>query len=882
MSKKAKGGAPASNRAVEALYKIAEDIYDELDGGQVPKMKIPLRTKANIRFDPKHAVWKYGNLMGVRSAKKLKGALMLLRTMYVLEFIQDMIDTSKSSTLREMYYISEGWDVAKFHSQDESNLLAEDLEVITALLREDFKLRPEESGASVIGNLTLEEITRNGDRKRINCRDDVGDAGYTIPYNIEKEKVKFVDADAKFVLAMETGGMFDRLVENGFDDDGKCILVHLKGQPSRSTRRLLKRLNEEMKLPVATFSVHGDERVLVWEDGRLRPVTIGPYIDRLMERRGRVSRSVPIPHERTPLGDEDMAVPALGPDGTMTEKSRVSAVIRHESPQELFEIVTSYGYSVKVTGAHSVMVYDSYALTPRRVQELRPGDLVVASMGLPGSPQLSEIDLVEVLRGSGYRGNLKTDVRKNGKKLGVAEALAAGRTDFRVFGPRSHVGLPRRIRVGRNLAKLLGYFAAEGSSSPQRGITLSFGSHEPDVVQDALRTIHVLFPGVHVLRSRPHPYEEQLVFGGALLHHLFEAMGTGQGAHTKAVPWPVFSMPRDDQLAFLKTCIVGDGHARRGTRGSRVFVTTASRTLASDLLALMAQMGLNGSVRRRKSTPSRVAPERENKFSRNTIYDVCMYGELAQLQPFRDWLDRNSEPGVIARQKINSKYLAIPREIITEDMRALIRRFNQGRGVGRFGDVYWGCKRITYPVLERFLKHVPAGKSERLDFLWRLIRNRVALLPVKRIERIMGAGGYVYDLEVPGAQTFLGGMGPLCLHNTDGDPWSFRIHASVAYGAIKTAHISEYLATPTAEFVGITASDILNYDLPTDALTPRDIAALNAELSDPRFNDEFWRNEIQTMLQINKKAEQQALAKYGLDYVTDTYLPEKLGALGLM
>src|SRR2546426_822325 len=245
MTSKKKAGAPAPSKAVDALYAIAEEIYEELDGGQIPKMKIPLRTKANIRFDSKHAVWKYGNLMGVRSAKKLKGALMLLRTMYVLEFIRDMIRDSKSSTLREMYYISEGWDIAKFHAQEESNLLAEDLEVITQLLREDFKLRPEESGASVIGNITLEEITRGGDRKRINCRDDVGDAGYTIPYNVEKEKVKFIDADAKFILAIETGGMFDRLVENGFDDEAKCVLVHLKGQPSRSTRRLLKRLNDE-------------------------------------------------------------------------------------------------------------------------------------------------------------------------------------------------------------------------------------------------------------------------------------------------------------------------------------------------------------------------------------------------------------------------------------------------------------------------------------------------------------------------------------------------------------------------------------------------------------------------------------------------------------
>ena len=247
------GGAQGGDKAVRELYQIASQIYDQLNTGQVPKMSLPLRTKANIRFDQRAAVWKYGSLKGVRSAKKLKGALMLLRTMYVLDFIREMIAETKSSTLREMYYISEGWDLAKFHSQDESDLLAEDLEIITECLREDFRLRPEESGASVIGNVTIEEITRNGERRRINCRDDIGDAGYTIPYNVEREKVKFVDHDAKMVIAIESGGMFDRLVENGFDEDGKAILVHIKGQPSRSTRRLLKRMNEELKVPVCSF-----------------------------------------------------------------------------------------------------------------------------------------------------------------------------------------------------------------------------------------------------------------------------------------------------------------------------------------------------------------------------------------------------------------------------------------------------------------------------------------------------------------------------------------------------------------------------------------------------------------------------------------------------
>ncbi len=240
--------------AVEELYKIADDIYNQIEKGQVPSMQIPLRSKKNIQFAPRKGVWKYGNMKGVRSAKKMKGAYMLLRTMYMLEFIQEMVKNQKSSTLREMYYISEGWGNAKFGSQDESNNLAEDLEIVTACMREDFKLRPEEDGARVIGNITLEETNRKGEKKRINLRDDVGDSGYGIPYNVETDKINLLDCDAEFIIACETGGMFDRLVENGFDENYNAVILHLKGQPARSTRRFMKRLNEEMDLPLVVFT----------------------------------------------------------------------------------------------------------------------------------------------------------------------------------------------------------------------------------------------------------------------------------------------------------------------------------------------------------------------------------------------------------------------------------------------------------------------------------------------------------------------------------------------------------------------------------------------------------------------------------------------------
>jgi DNA topoisomerase-6 subunit A len=242
------------NNVLTKIDMIAEKIYNDFQETKIPYLNLPTRTKANIKFDDKLSVWKYGKNSTERNAKSLDGAYMILRTMYMADFIKEMIKVKKSSTLREMYYISEGWNLAKFNSQDESNLLAEDLEVITNCMREDFKLRPEEDGARVIGNVTIDEMTRNNTKKKIHCQDDVGDSGYSIPYNVEKEKITIKSCDADFIVAIETGGMFDRLVENGFDKSNRAVLIHLKGQPARSTRRFIKRLSTEKKLPVLVFT----------------------------------------------------------------------------------------------------------------------------------------------------------------------------------------------------------------------------------------------------------------------------------------------------------------------------------------------------------------------------------------------------------------------------------------------------------------------------------------------------------------------------------------------------------------------------------------------------------------------------------------------------
>ena len=244
----------SNEQTKEHLHRVVAEMYDKMVKGEAPTMTLPVRTKNNITFDNKLGVYKYGKRRSVRDATSLGSAKQLLRALHVVEFIEDMIDSGKSSTLREMYYISEGWGYGKFGSQNDSNNLAEDLEVITKCMREDFKLRPEEDGSRIIGNLTINELNRRGEWMRINARDDVGDSGYGVPYNVELEKLELLEHDIDFIMAIETGGMFDRLIENGFDEEYRCGLVHLKGQPARSTRRIIKRMSEEWDLPVVVFT----------------------------------------------------------------------------------------------------------------------------------------------------------------------------------------------------------------------------------------------------------------------------------------------------------------------------------------------------------------------------------------------------------------------------------------------------------------------------------------------------------------------------------------------------------------------------------------------------------------------------------------------------
>jgi len=116
---------------------------------------------------------------------------------------------------------------------------------------------------------------------------------------------------------------------------------------------------------------------------------------------------------------------------------------------------------------------------------------------------------------------------------------------------------------------------------------------------------------------------------------------------------------------------------------------------------------------------------------------------------------------------------------------------------------------------------------------------------------------------------------------TDSDPWGLHIAMVIIAGSAKSAHINRRLATPDAEWLGVTASDIQEYKLRSDELREVDYKRVDELKEDPRYkNDDRLVEELNEWERIGKKSEQQALMRYGFEYVVEDYLPAKFEEVG--
>jgi DNA topoisomerase-6 subunit A len=206
-----------------------------------------VRSLANVSWSEKRRLVELGNQKQKRYFFNVSMAKKFMQTFLVSEACKELIDSGKTTSIRDLYYVTKHTigDTKQntFEEQEESDPIIEDLEVTVDALREELHLFADPKGA-MVGPITVVDSGDTIDLRRM------GSGGWAVPSIVEENVVTFRKHEAKYVLLVEKSAVWKRFNEDKFWKRNSCIIVHGGGQPPRGVRRLVQRLHSELKLPV--------------------------------------------------------------------------------------------------------------------------------------------------------------------------------------------------------------------------------------------------------------------------------------------------------------------------------------------------------------------------------------------------------------------------------------------------------------------------------------------------------------------------------------------------------------------------------------------------------------------------------------------------------
>jgi DNA topoisomerase-6 subunit A len=239
-------------KTIELIDATAGTVRDCIERGELPAIELPVRSLANVDYDADRGYLELGEATKTRTLT-VKTVRSFAQTLRLMAASRQMVESDDFATKREAYYISKNWGDCRFDEQAESDAVMDDIEALASrhgLAREQLRFYPESHGGSVAGHLSvIDADPETGARLEIDCA-GLGSGAYSVPRSVERLGFR---TDADFILAIETGGMFQRLNNHRFWKKANCILVEMGGVPTRATRRFIRRLSDAADLPVYCF-----------------------------------------------------------------------------------------------------------------------------------------------------------------------------------------------------------------------------------------------------------------------------------------------------------------------------------------------------------------------------------------------------------------------------------------------------------------------------------------------------------------------------------------------------------------------------------------------------------------------------------------------------
>lgn len=140
-------------------------------------------------------------------------------------------------TKRDLFYT----DVKLFKDQGESDAVLDDVACMAGCTRTSLHVIASDKGL-VVGRIQYREA---GDL--IDCT-RMGIAGKAIPPYIDR--ITDIKSDAEFIILVEKEAVYLRLAEDRFYNKYPCIVITGKGQPDVATRLFLRKVRDELRIPV--------------------------------------------------------------------------------------------------------------------------------------------------------------------------------------------------------------------------------------------------------------------------------------------------------------------------------------------------------------------------------------------------------------------------------------------------------------------------------------------------------------------------------------------------------------------------------------------------------------------------------------------------------
>lgn len=360
-------------------------------------------------------------------------------------------------------------------------------------------------------------------------------------------------------------------------------------------------------------SVSGDSMCLIKENGRMKLVRIGDFINALMEQ----NKSVHIENDNSEIMDvRDRSIETVGIRDGRIIFQKVNYIARHPV-NSLLKIITDGGFSIKVTESHSVFVLKNGKIEDYKASELKEGDYLITPRILPthSTNEHKEISLAEefIKKGKSDGIYIRDVKKKDGKRLwkkiycknsighisvfplsSIKDELPElDLSEAKISLAGSKLKISNNLKISDELIELLGWYSAEGSAEKSKnygGISLGLNlKKEKDKAIYISELIKKIWPNVPVkIREIEKRNLIEIRVHSKLIRRIFTEIFELKKGRERKVPDIIFELPNRQKKIFLNAYFQGDGHISK----DGLNITSISPQLIYGTSTLLKQLGI--------------------------------------------------------------------------------------------------------------------------------------------------------------------------------------------------------------------------------------------------------------------------------------------------